>query len=116
MRSFPSAPEARKPSASKRMGWVELMASLTGNRSLVSPFVRRGCRLSRSGGGSGLGLLLKIGQHLLPRGFRQIGQTGALADLQDADVGGDGPAVLDRHLAGVGRHHAEPFGHGVEEV
>src|SRR5262245_46657550 len=49
-------------------------------------------------------------------GLRHVGQGGALAQLQRADVEGDGPAIGDRHLLGVVRHHAEAVRDDVEEV
>src|SRR4029453_18329817 len=51
-----------------------------------------------------------------PLGVRDVGQRGALAQLERPDVEGDGPAVGDGDLLRVVRHHAEAVGDGVEEV
>ena len=47
---------------------------------------------------------------------RHVVNRGPLAELQCADVGGDRPAVCDRHLRCVVRHRAESVRLHVEEI
>ena len=55
-------------------------------------------------------------RHVVALGRRHVVEGGVPAELQRADIGDDGPAVVRRHPRGVGIHHAIAMGDDVEEM